>query len=63
MTIEKIEILGPFWSYQQDSTANPALLPQKMAKWAIWQCCLTGSSETTHMILPFSIVMGAKPSF
>ena len=25
---------GPFWSYQLNSTANPAHLPQKWAKWA-----------------------------
>ena len=25
---------GPFWSYQLDSTANPANLPQKLDKWA-----------------------------
>ena len=29
MAIEKIKILGPFWSYQLDSTANPAHLPTK----------------------------------
>ena len=32
MAIEKIKTLGPFWSYQIDSTANPAHLPRKWAK-------------------------------
>ena len=34
MAIEKIKILGVFWSYQLESSANPAHLPQKWAKWA-----------------------------
>ena len=34
MAIEKIKILGLFWSYQLDSSANPAHLPRKWAKWA-----------------------------
>ena len=34
MEIEKIKILGAFWSYQLDSSANLAHLPQKWAKWA-----------------------------
>ena len=34
MGIEKIKILGPFWSYQLDSTANSAHLPRKWAKLA-----------------------------
>ena len=32
--MEKIKILGLFWSYQLDSIANPARLAQKWAKWA-----------------------------
>ena len=32
MAIEKIKILEPFWSYQLDSSANPAHLPKKWAK-------------------------------
>ena len=32
MAIEKIKILGPFWSYQLDSTANSAHLPKKWVK-------------------------------
>ena len=35
MAIEKNKILGAlFWSYQLESSANPAHLPQKKAKWA-----------------------------
>ena len=35
MAIEKkSKSWGLFWSYQLNSTANPALLPQKRAKWA-----------------------------
>jgi hypothetical protein len=32
MAIEKIKILGPFWSYQLNSTANPAYLPHKVGQ-------------------------------
>ena len=36
MAIEKkkMKFWGPFWSYQLDSSANPAHLPHKWAKWA-----------------------------
>ena len=34
--LEKLKFWGLFWSYQLDSTANPAYLPQKWAKWAKW---------------------------
>ena len=34
MGVEKIKILGPFWSYQLDITANSAHFLQKWAKWA-----------------------------
>jgi hypothetical protein len=61
--LKKSKSWGPFWSYFLDSTANPAHLPQKWAKWAEWQCCLAGSSKTVLRILIFSIAMGAKPSF
>ena len=37
MSIEKNQNPGgPFWSYQLDSSANLAHLPQKWAKWAKW---------------------------
>ena len=32
--LKKIYILGAFWSYQLNSTANSAHLPPKLAKWA-----------------------------
>jgi hypothetical protein len=32
--LKKSKSLGPFWRYQLDSSANPAHLPQKWAKWA-----------------------------
>ena len=34
MAIEKIKILGPFWSYQLNSTADLANLAQFWGKWA-----------------------------
>ena len=41
---KKSKSWGPFWSYQLITSANPAHLPQKWAKWADWQCCLVSSS-------------------
>jgi hypothetical protein len=35
MAIKKIKILGLFWSYQLDSTANPAHLVKKWTKLAV----------------------------
>ena len=32
---KKSKSWGPFWSYQLNSTANPAHLPRKLTKWAI----------------------------
>ena len=32
--LKKSKSWGPFWSYQLNSTANTANLPQKWAKWA-----------------------------
>ena len=44
MAIEKkSKSWGPFWSYQLDSSANPAHLSQKWAKWA--ELALLFSSE------------------
>ena len=34
MAIEKVKILGLFWSYQLNSTANPTHFPQNWAKLA-----------------------------
>ena len=61
--LEKRKSWGPFLSYQLNSTANPAHLPWKWAKWAHWQCCLAGSSKTAPRILIFSIAMGADYLF
>ena len=32
--LKKSKYRGPFWSYQLNSSANPAHLPQKWARWA-----------------------------
>jgi hypothetical protein len=52
---------GPFWSYQLDSTDNPAHFPQKWAKWA--KLAVLFSFKTAPRILIFLIAMGAKPLF
>ena len=69
MAIEKkSKFWMPFWSYQRNSTANPAHLPQnwaklaKLAKSAV-QCCLAGSSKRAPRIFIFSIAMGADKLF
>ena len=61
--LKKSKSWEPFWSYQLNSTANPANLPQNWAKVAKWQCFLAGSSKMAPRILIFSTAMGAKPSF
>ena len=57
----------PFRSYQLNSTANPAHLPQNRPNFEVigrdWQCCLAGSSHRAPRILIFSIAMGADYSF
>ena len=64
MAIEKSKSWGSFWSYQLDSTANPAhLLPENGPNRLNWQCFLAGSSKTAPRILIFSIAMGADYSF
>ena len=54
----------PFGSYQLNSTANPAHLPQNWPNFEVngldWQCCLAGSSQRAPRILIFSIVPDAK---
>ena len=55
--LKKSKSWEPFWSYQLNSTANPAHLPQN------WQCYLAGSSKTAPRILIFRIAMGADCSF
>ena len=65
--LKKSKFWGPFWSYQLNSTANPAHLPQNWAYLEVngldWQCCLAGSSQRAPRILIFSIAMGADYSF
>ena len=58
--LKKWKSWEPFWSYQLNSTANPAHLPQN---WPNWQCCLAGSSKTAPRILILSVAMGADYSF
>ena len=61
MPIEKIK---PFWSYQINSTANLAHLPQEWAKLAksavLFSCSLPNGSHNFDF---FSIAMGADYSF
>ena len=61
--LKKSKSWGPFWSYQINSTANPAHLPQNGPNGLNWQCYLAGSSKTAPRILIFSIAMGADHSF
>ena len=54
----------PFGSYQLNSTANPAHLPQNRPNFEVngldWQCCLAGDSKRAPTILIFSNAMGAE---
>ena len=65
--LKKWKSWEPFGSYQLNSTANPAHLPQNWAYFEVngldWQCCLAGSSQRAPRILIFSIAMGADYSF
>ena len=64
LQLKKSKSWKPFRSYQLNSTANPAHLPQnwaKLAKSAV--LFIAGSSKTAPMILIFSIAMGAHYSF
>jgi hypothetical protein len=59
--LNKLKTWEPFLSYQLNSTANSAHLPQnwaKLAKLAVLFC-----SKTTSGILIFSFAMGADYSF
>ena len=62
--LKKWKSWEPFWSYQLNSTANPAHLPQNWAKfevnWLDWQCYLAGSSKRAPRIFIFLIVLGAE---
>ena len=62
-----MRFLGELRSYQLNSTANPAHLPQIWPNFEVnglaWQCCLAGSSKTAPRILIISMTMGADYSF
>ena len=62
--VKKSKSWEPFWSYQLNSTANPAHLPQIWPNFEVngldWQCCLAGSSKRAPRIFIFSIVLGAE---
>ena len=58
--LKKSKSWGPFWSYQLNSTANPAHLPQNWAKLAKSVVLfLAGSTKAVPRILIFSFAMGA----
>ena len=67
LQLKKSKSWEPFRSYQLNSTANPAHLPQHWANIEVngldWQCCLNGSSQRAPRIFIFSIAMGADYSF
>ena len=64
LQLKKSKSWEPFGSYQLNSTANPAHLPQNRPNFEVngldWQCCLAGSSQRAPRIFIFSIVLGAK---
>ena len=64
LQLKKSKSWEPFRSYQLNSTANPAHLPQIWPNFEVneldWQCCLAGSSKTAPRIIIFSIVLGAE---
>ena len=67
LQLKKSKSWEPFRSYQQNSTANPAHLPQIWPNFEVnglaWQCCLAGSSKTAPKILIFSIAMDTDNKF
>ena len=64
LQLKKSKSWEPFGSYQLNSTANPAHLPQNRPNFEVngldWQCFLAGSSQRAPKILIFSIAMGAE---
>ena len=64
LQLKKSKSWEPFGSYQLNSTANPAHLPQNRPNFEVngldWQCCLAGSSKRAPRIFIFSIVLGAE---
>jgi hypothetical protein len=62
--VKKSKSWKPFWGYLQNSTANPAHLLHKWAKWAELTVQFSWySSKKAPRILIFLIAKGAKPSF
>ena len=63
LQLKKSKSWEPFRSYQLNSTANLAHLPQIWPNFEVnglnWQCCLAGNSQRAPRILIFSIAMGA----
>ena len=59
--LKKSKFWGPFWSYQLNSTANPAHLPQKLGQMG-WIGSAV-SSKTAPRILIFSIAICADYSY
>jgi hypothetical protein len=64
LQLKKSKSLEPFGSYQLNSTATPAHLPQNRPNYEVngldWQCCLAVSSKTAPRIVIFSINLGAE---
>ena len=64
LQLKKSKSWEPFGSYQLNSTANPAHLPQNRPNFEVngldWQCCLAGSSQRAPRIFIFSIALGAE---
>ena len=64
LQLKKSKSWEPFGSYQLNSTANPAHLPQNWAYFEVngldWQCCLASSSQRAPRIFIFSNGLGAE---
>ena len=62
--LKKLKSWEPFWSYQLNSTANPAHSPQNWAYFEVngldWHCCLAGSSKTAPRIFIFFNFSGCR---
>ena len=63
LQLKKSKSWEPFGSYQLNSTANPAHLPQNLAKLAKSAVLFSRQLQTAPRILIFSIAMGADHSF
>ena len=67
LQLKKSKSWEPFGSYQLNSIANPAHLPQNRPNFEVnglyWQCWLAGSFQRAPRIFIFSIVLGAECLF